>query len=106
HEIAVSEDGKTAAIANYGDAANPGKTLTIVDVPRKKVLRTIDLGNYSRPHGIAWLPDDEVAVTVEASKALLIVGVNDGKVKQAIATDQLGSHMVAVSPKHRRAFTA
>lgn len=106
HEIAVSDDGKTAVITNYGDSTNPGKTLTVVDVPRKKVLRTIDLGNYSRPHGIEWLQGDEVAVTVEASKALLIVGVNDGKVKHAIATDQVGSHMVAVSPKHRRAFTA
>jgi YVTN family beta-propeller protein len=27
-------------------------------------------------------------------------------VKHAIATDQVGSHMVAISPKHRRAFTA
>ncbi len=32
--------------------------------------------------------------------------MNDGKVKHAIATDQVGTHMVAVSSKHRRAFTA
>lgn len=106
HEVAVSDDGKTAVVTNYGDSGNPGKTLTVVDVPGKKVLRTIDLGTYSRPHGIVWLQGDEVAVTVEASKALLIVGVNDGTVRHAIATDQIGSHMVAVSPKHRRAFTA
>ncbi|MBM0108815.1 hypothetical protein JM946_29130 [Steroidobacter sp. S1-65] len=106
HEVAVSADGKTAVIANYGDSAKPGKTLTVVDVPGKKVVRTIDLGDYSRPHGIVWLQGDEVAVTVEASKALLVVSVNQGKVKHAIPTDQVGSHMVAVSPKHRRAFTA
>jgi YVTN family beta-propeller protein len=106
HEVAVSDDGRTAVVTNYGDTGKPGKTLTVVDVPAKKVLRTIDLGTYSRPHGIAWLHDDEVAVTVEANKAVLIVGVNDGNVKHAIATDQNGTHMVAVSPKHRRAFTA
>lgn len=106
HEVAVSDDGKTAVIANYGDAAKPGNSLSVIDVPAKKVLRTIDLGTYSRPHGIVWLHGDEVAVTVEASKALLVVGVNEGKVKHAIATDQVGSHMVAISPKHRRAFTA
>ena len=106
HEVAVSNDGKTAVVTNYGDAGNPGKTLTVVDVPGKKVLRTIDLGSYSRPHGIAWLQGDQVAVTVEANEAVLIVGVSDGKVEHAIATDQAGSHMVAVSPKHRRAFTA
>lgn len=106
HEVAVSNDGKTAVVTNYGDTANPGKTLTVVDVPGKRVLRTIDLGTYSRPHGIVWLQGDEVGVTVEASKALLIVGVNEGKVKHAITTDQVGTHMVAVSSKHRRAFTA
>src|SRR5687768_8975150 len=50
HEVAVSADGKTAVIANYGDSANPGKTLSVIDVPGKKVVRTIDLGEYRRPH--------------------------------------------------------
>jgi YVTN family beta-propeller protein len=106
HEVAVSPDGKTAVVSNYGDTQHPGNTLTVVDVPGKKVVRTIDLGNYSRPHGVAWLQGDDVAVTVEGSKALLVVSATEGKVKQAIATDQQGSHMVAISPKHRRAFTA
>lgn len=106
HEVAVSPDGKTAVVSNYGDSQHPGNTLTVIDVAGKKVVRTIELGNYSRPHGVAWLQGDDVAVTVEASKALLVVSVTGGKVKHAIATDQVGSHMVAVSPKHRRAFTA
>ena len=106
HEVAVSPDGKTAVVSNYGDTQHPGNTLTVIDVPGKKVVRTIELGNYSRPHGVAWLQGDDVAVTVEASKALLVVSVTEGKVKRAIATDQVGSHMVAISPKHRRAFTA
>lgn len=106
HEVAVSPDGKTAVVSNYGDTQHPGNTLTVIDVPSKKIVRTIELGNYSRPHGVAWLQGDDVAVTVEASKALLVVSATEGKVKHAIATDQLGSHMVAISPKHRRAFTA
>jgi YVTN family beta-propeller protein len=106
HEVAVAADGKTAVISNYGDTQHPGNSLTVIDVLGKKVLRTIDLGNYSRPHGVEWLQGNDVAVTVEASKALLIVDVAAGTVKHAIATDQIGSHMVAVSPKHRRAFTA
>jgi len=105
HEVAVSPDGKTAVVSNYG-SQQAGNTLTVIDVPGKKVVRTIDLGDYSRPHGIAWLQGDDVAVTVEASKALLVVNASDGKVKHAIATEQVGSHMVAISPKHRRAFTA
>lgn len=106
HEVAVSPDGKVAVVANYGTGPQPGNTLTVIDIPGKKQIKTIDLSDYRRPHGITWLQGNEVAVTVEGSKALLIVDVDAGKILGAIATDQNVSHMVVVSPKHRRAFVA
>jgi YVTN family beta-propeller protein len=106
HEVAVSPNGKTAVIANYGTGPQPGSTLTVIDVPGKTTLKTIDLGEYRRPHGIIWLKDREVAVTAEGSKALLIVDVDTGRVLSAVPTDQNVSHMVVVSPKHHRAFVA
>jgi YVTN family beta-propeller protein len=106
HEVAVSTDGKIAVIANYGTGPQPGSTLTVIDVPGKKPLKTIDLGEYRRPHGITWLGQGQVAVTVEGSQALLTVDVSTGKVVSAVPTDQNVSHMVVVSPKHNRAFVA
>jgi YVTN family beta-propeller protein len=106
HEVAVSADGKTAVVTNYGTGDAPGRSVTVIDVPAKTVARTIDLGEYRQPHGIAWLQGNEVAVTVEGSKAVLIVDVAAGKVLQAIPTDQIISHMVAISAKHNRAFIA
>jgi YVTN family beta-propeller protein len=106
HEVAVSPDGRTAVVCNYGSQLAPGNTLTVIDVAGRKSLRTIDLQQYRRPHGIAWLRDNEVAVTTEGSKHLLIVDVQAGKVTAAIDTDQDGSHMVALAPKHNRAFVA
>lgn len=105
HEVAVSPDGKTAVIANYG-AQTPGSSLTIIDVPGKKALKTIDLGEYRRPHGIVWLKDKQVVVTAEGNKALLVVDLNTGKISNAVVTNQNVSHMVVVSPKHGRAFVA
>jgi YVTN family beta-propeller protein len=105
HEVAVSPDGKLAVIANYG-AQQPGSTLTVIDLPAKKVLKTIDLGEYHRPHGIAWLRGDEIAVTAEVNKALLIVDVKRGVVAAAVVTDQNVSHMVVTSPRQARAFVA
>ena len=32
HEVAVTGDGKTAIVANYGTGPEPGTTLSIVDV--------------------------------------------------------------------------
>lgn len=105
HEAAVSPDGKLAVIANYG-AQTPGNSLTVIDIPGKKTIRTIELGEYRRPHGLTWLKGDQIAVTAEANKALLIVDVKEAKVMQAIITDQNVSHMVVVSQKHGRAFVA
>lgn len=106
HEVAVSPDGKIAVICNYGSQDTPGSTLTVIDVAARRSLRTIDLQKYRRPHGAAWLRDNEVAVTTEGTKTLLIVDVEAGKVTAAIETDQDGSHMVALAPAHDRAFVA
>ncbi len=105
HEVAVSSDGRRAVVANYGDQA-PGSSLTVVDLVGRKVERTIDLGEYRRPHGLVVLPGDSLAaVTVEASRAVLIVRL-DGGVKHAIPTNARGSHMVAVTADGRRGYTA
>lgn len=106
HEVAVSPNGKLAVVANYGNQAQPGRTLTVIDLPGKKPLKTIDLGEYRRPHGITWLRGDEIAVTAEGNKALLIVDIKKGAVAAAIVTDQNVSHMVVVSARAGRAFIA
>src|SRR5687768_2880708 len=56
HEIALSSDGRFAVVTDY--SGQPGRTLTVIDVLAMRVMRTIDLGNYTSPHGIAFLPGD------------------------------------------------
>jgi DNA-binding beta-propeller fold protein YncE len=34
HEVAVSADGKTAFVGNYGGASGPGNTISIIDLGR------------------------------------------------------------------------
>jgi YVTN family beta-propeller protein len=92
-------------VANYGNQ-QPGKTLTVIDLPGKQAVKTIDLGEYRRPHGITWIRGDEIAVTVEGNKALLIVNIKKATVEAAIVTDQNVSHMVVIAPKAERAFVA
>jgi YVTN family beta-propeller protein len=106
HEVAVSPDGKLAVVSNYG-AREPGSSLTVIDLKEQKVLKTIDLEKYQRPHGIIFLPEGKsLLVTAEAQKALLKVDLNKGKVLKAMDTDQEVSHMVALSSAGNRAFVA
>ncbi|HEV8579474.1 MAG TPA: cytochrome D1 domain-containing protein [Thermoanaerobaculia bacterium] len=106
HEVAVSPDGRQALIANYGTREKEGSTLTLIDVPGAKVLKTIDLGGYMRPHGMVFLDARRALVTSEAAKTLIEVDVVDGKVLRGVGTGQEVSHMVAVTPDHSRAFVA
>lgn len=106
HEVAVSPNGILAVVANYGTQQAPGSSLTVIDVAAKRVLNTIDLGQYRRPHGVEWLRGMEIVVTTEANKALLIVDLKAGKVAAAITTDQNVSHMVVLARKTNKAFIA
>lgn len=107
HEVTVSPDGSTAVVGNYGTQQNPGKSLTVIDVPSASVTSTIEFRDYSRPHGIEYLADGKrVAVTVEAQKTLLLVDIPSGSIIGAIETGQDVSHMVALTPDEKRAFVA
>ena len=105
HEVAVTSDGRWAVVCNYGAQA-PGNSLTVVDLRTRTVARTIDLGEYRRPHGIVVLPGDStVIVTSEVSRAAVLVSIH-GDVVSEIGTGEPGSHMVAVTADGRRGYTA
>jgi len=105
HEVAVSPDGKWAVAANYG-GRTPGHTLTVLDLANRRPVRTIELGAYLRPHGIAWLPDGKrVVVTSEQARAVVLVDVPNGRVDRAIVTEQPG-HLLTLAKDGRNAWTA
>jgi len=109
HEVTVSHDGRWAVVTNYGDRTTQGNTLSVIDLaaPTPMVTRTIDLGEYRRPHGVTFVGiGDKMAVTSEASQRLLIVDFSSGRIDTALATNGRGSHMVAARRDGRRAWTA
>jgi DNA-binding beta-propeller fold protein YncE len=105
HEVVMSRDGRLAVVTDYG-AQSAGHTLTVIDVPGRQVARTIDLGEYRRPHGIAFLPGDSlVAVTSEASGNVVIVDPAAGAIRKVIPTEHAGSHMLAFGITADRIYT-
>ena len=104
HEVVITGDGRYAVVTDY--QGQPGRTLTVIDVPALRVVRTIDLGQYNRPHGIAYLAGDSlVAVTSEASSNLIVVNVATGAIVKVMPTEARGSHMVGVTADASRAYT-
>ena len=101
HEVAVSPDGRQAAVVAYG-----GRTIDIFDIASRTRLRSIDLSPNEGPHGLVWLADGRLVATTERSRSLTLVDTRDGDKVSAVATDQAGTHMVAVSPDARTAYTA
>ena len=94
HELVVTDDGRWAIGTDYSG----GNSLTVFEVENLVVARTIDFSDYPRPHGILLLPgQQEVIVTSEASRTLVIVNFHTGEFIRTIDTGQNGSHMLAVS---------
>jgi YVTN family beta-propeller protein len=98
HEIEVSPDGRYAVVSNYGTRQEPGNSLTVIDWQRREVVRVIDLGRNSRPHGMAFLPNGSLAVTIEGANSLAIVDIPEGPVRRRISVGPGTAHMVAASP--------
>lgn len=105
HEAAVAPGEKLVVVCDYG-AQKPGSTLTLIDAERRVPTDRIDLGEYRRPHGIAFATAERCYVTCEQNQALIEVDVVARKVVRAIPTEQALSHMVALAPDGSRAFVA
>lgn len=105
HEVAVSPDGKLAVVANYGDR-KPGHSLTLVDLTKLVPIETMELGQYTRPHGIVFAGPQRILFTSEEQHALVDVDLESLKVLRAYPTEQNVSHMVALTADGKRAFVA
>lgn len=100
HEIAVSPDGKRAALVGYG-----GASVDIFDIRRQRVIRRIDLGANEGPHGIVWLRRNRIVVVTDRGNSIVALDPRSGSI-QALPTGQRGSHMVAVSRDGKRAYVS
>lgn len=106
HEVAISNSGRWAVVSWYGDRTAIGNSLLVVDLEGVTPARTIDLGEYKRPHGMKFLPDDSTLIaTSEATQRLVLVDLVRGSVLGTIETGSPQSHMVVITPDARWAFT-
>src|SRR5450631_14012 len=107
----ASRDGRFAYLPIYGDsgvgrAGTDGTNIEVVDLGKREIVRTIELGHGVRPHCVKLGPDGMLYVSAELDKALDVIDPQQGKLTASIPTGQLESHMFVISHDGRRAYTS
>jgi len=100
HEVAVSDDGKTAYISNYG-----GATIAVVDLTAQKPLAPIDLGALRAPHGLVF-GGGKLYFTAEGAKVVGRYDPATQRIDWVMGTGQNRTHMVIVSKDLKTIFTS
>ena len=112
HEMALAPDGKTLYVSDNGmvwmtDPGNGENTISVVDIPSRRKIATIDLGTHRRPHGIVVDPKTGyVLATTEKPNGLIVVDPVAKKVLKAYDVKGEAPHMVMLSPDSDWAFTS
>jgi YVTN family beta-propeller protein len=111
HEIAISPDGKTAYVPIYSNvgveaAGTAGHEIDVIDVKSWHKTGSIELGRGLRPHKDVFGRDGLLYCTGELAKAVEIVDVQKQVIVGEVPTGAIQSHIVALSPDGKRAYTA
>jgi YVTN family beta-propeller protein len=105
HEVAVSRDGRVAVVCNYGSGANPGTSLTIVDVSSMRQVRRFQLPGLLRPHGVQAV-GSRFYITAEGSFAIARYNADTNQIDLISGSGQDTTHMLVVVPGEQKIYTA
>jgi YVTN family beta-propeller protein len=111
HEVIGSPDGRLAYVPIYGNSGvgkpgTDGSTIDVIDIQKRELATTIDLGKPLRPHCAAIGPEGMLYVSAELDNALAIVDPSAKKIVSEIPTGATQSHMFVIAPDGKRAYTA
>jgi YVTN family beta-propeller protein len=112
HEVVASADGKRAFVPIYGNAGvgkpgTDGQLIRVIDIAKREVVGTVDLGKGLRPHCAVIGPKNGLLyVTTELDNSITVIDPKTLKIVEKIPTDQTESHMLAITSDGRRGYTA
>ena len=112
HEVAVSPDGKSAWVPIYGNSGvgqpgTDGQTISVIDLPSRKLVGQIELKQPSRPHCAVFGPKDgRLYVTTELTQTIQVIDPATRTIVDSVPTGAAESHMMVLSSDGKRAYTA
>lgn len=111
HEIVLSPDGQRLYVTDNGVmqiefAGEGGNKVSIIDVPGRRNVGEIDLGQWRRPHGIALCPNGTLLATSEAPDQLLMIDAAQQKIVRTFDTGGETPHIVRCSEDSTQAYVS
>lgn len=101
HELATSPDGAHVALACYG-----GTSVDVFRTADLSQVKRIELGDNARPHGIVWHANGDLYATAEGRQSIFRIADPLGETETfEFASGKQGTHMLAVAPDARHAWT-
>jgi len=109
HELAMTADRRTAFIPLYGDGIygnnkNPNNKILAIDLERREIADTIELGQYVAPHGIAATRDGMLWVTCDIPNKLLCVNPAKRSIEAVYDNTSKGGHMLEKLPDESKLY--
>jgi YVTN family beta-propeller protein len=112
HEVAASPEGQTAYVPIYGNSGvgrpgTDGRTMAVIDLTSRHVVKTLDFDKPLRPHCAVFGPKNGLLyVTTELANSITVIDPKSLRIVSSIPTGQRESHMLAITQDGQRAYTA
>jgi YVTN family beta-propeller protein len=112
HELAASPDGRRAFVPIYGNSGvgkpgTDGRTMAVIDVADRKLIKTFDFEKPLRPHCAVFGPRNGLLyVTTELANSITVIDTHTLRIVDSIPTGQPESHMLVISHDGKRGYTA
>src|SRR5215470_17980790 len=107
HEVTVARDQRFAYVANAGTPSEKGHTVTVIDLARREVAATWDLGAGGQPHDVRASRDEQLVWAACApTRSVVELDADDGSVVRTFATGADGGWMLAAAPDDRKLYVA
>ena len=84
HEVAVSPDARIAVLTIPSERVGSSRRILVLDLATARISRTIDLGDYRGPHGIAFVSDSVALVGTLSGTSAVYVDVRNGRVLRSV----------------------
>ena len=110
HELLVMPESGRAYVPIFGDGIhgrnpNPGHTLHVIDLDKRKHFADIDLSPYVGPHTVRLGADGLIYITCENSAKVAVIDPKTNKVIDAIDSGSSNGHRLCISNDGRRLYT-